>query len=73
MEWLLDIGKQVPALAVLAWVVHTFVRHLERRDEALKGISEQCHIVQRDAIETMRRTNEMWGEWSELLRSMRKE
>ena len=52
-----EVVKQVPSLAVLAWIVWTFIRaqreertaheqHSERREHAIASIGDQCHQFQ---------------------------
>lgn len=57
MDWAVEALKQVPALAVLAWIVRTFITHLERRDE-----------LQREAIECIRHNTEVLGAVKDALR-----
>ena len=63
MEFLEEIGKQVPALAVLAFIVRIFIRaqgdHArEMRDlvklshENFKSLNDECHTIQRDGMMT---------------------
>lgn len=55
METLIEVVKQVPALAVLGYIVLQFFRHLEKRDtQFLK------HLESRDAD-----SRAIWNEISE--------
>lgn len=54
MEILIEVGKQVPALAVLVFVVWTFLKHLEARDKAMREVHEQMHREHLDARQLSR-------------------
>ena len=80
-DTIVELVKQVPALGVLAFVVMRFLRIVEHRDKLFVGqlsdrdkilssISEECHTVQRDAIECIRKSAEVQGEVLALLRRL---
>ena len=63
MEFLEEIGKQVPALAVLALIVRIFItaqgdHAREMRDlvklshDNFKSLNDECHTIQRDSMAT---------------------
>ena len=64
-DFLVTLAGHVPALMVLAYMTLMFIRGQEqsfkRLSESLKGVSEACHIVQRDAIEAMRENSKING------------
>ena len=72
--WLLDLIKFAPVpivcLVVIYKLVNSFLRHMELRDAVLKTISDGCHSVQRDAIESMRRNTEQLGRVEAVLTRM---
>jgi hypothetical protein len=41
----IEIVKAVPALGVLAWIVHRFLAHLKEKALVDKQIAEACHTV----------------------------
>jgi hypothetical protein len=45
-----EIAKQVPALAVLAFVVFLFLERQKEQMAHIDLVSSQCHEVQRDSI-----------------------
>lgn len=51
----LELLKQVPALAVLAFIVIQFLRYLEKKEcnlqDMLTRIGDTCHQVQRETTE----------------------
>lgn len=63
--WIIDLAKYAPVpvacLIVIYKLVHTFLHHIEKRDEMLKTISDGCHEVQKDAIASMNRNTETLG------------
>ncbi len=68
MDWLIEVGKQVPSLGVLAWIVHSFLKHLADREKGLAVIAEACHSVQRDAIRVMQENAAVMAEIKESLK-----
>ena len=70
LSWVAEAAKQIPALLVLVFLIHKFLKYLIKRDEALEGISEQCHKVQRDAIEAIKQNSRALGEVSVLLKRL---
>lgn len=69
--WIIDLIKYSPVpvacLIVIYKLVHTFLHHIEKRDDVLKTISDGCHEVQRNAIESMNRNTEQLGRVEVLL------
>ncbi len=69
--WIIDLIKYSPVpvacLIVIYKLVHTFLHHIEKRDAVLKTISDGCHEVQRNAIESMNRNTEQLGRVEVLL------
>ncbi len=57
----LEILKQVPALAVLAWLVTRFLNEIGKRDEVLKDLSAACHDVHQRSIVAVDRNSEALG------------
>lgn len=66
------IAEQVPALAVLVFVVVVFLRSQGKRDEAFLGFIEQqnerfknlgdaCHVVQEKATTAIAENTKMYG------------
>jgi len=83
---LIESAKQVPALAVLAFLTWKFLTHMKEREdkfaETLYGIGENCHEQARDltnrylmALErnsdALKTNTETLGEVKEALRSQR--
>lgn len=46
-SFLSEVAKQVPSLAVLCFVVWVFIRHLDKRSEALSKMHEE-HLYARE-------------------------
>ncbi len=69
-DFFAQLATQVPSLGVLVVVVVIFLRHLNKRDELLGDISEKCHEVQRDAINTIKENSRVLGEMSVILRRL---
>ena len=65
-----QLSQQVPALIVLAWVVHKFVKHLERRDDMMETIGTECHRVQHDSRVALQDTQRALGEVTQALRQL---
>ena len=74
-EFMLELAKQVPALAVLGLIVWKFLAHLAARDEnqtnrdkvfaaALATLGDSCHEVQRESNQVMRDNTNALGEFS---------
>ena len=57
-----DIASQVPALAVLTFVVIRFLSYLDKRDDMLRHIGDDCHEVQRLAIAAINENSRVLGE-----------
>lgn len=81
MDWAIDVLKQVPALAVLAWLVHRglenqkhvaemFLERLRNRDEVLRQIEQNCHALQKDAIKAIVTNTAALAEIREALRRL---
>lgn len=71
MDKILEMAVgQVPALVVLVWLVHYFLRNLKERDHFLRDIGEGCHEVQRDAIETIKENTRVLGEMHTYLKHL---
>ena len=66
--FVVEAAKQVPALAVMVYLVLKFLAFTEKRDRALKEISDQCHATQNRATEAMIKNSETLAQWSELIR-----
>ena len=60
-EFLIEVGKQVPNLGALIFLVRWFLSHLANRDATLREIQENCHAVQRESVEAMRDTARTLG------------
>ena len=56
--WVIEIIKQVPALAVLAYVVREFLKAQTEMRTELRQISTACHEVQQASVEATRQTTE---------------
>jgi len=69
-DFFTQLAAQAPSLGILVVVVIIFLRHLNKRDEMLNGISEKCHEVQRDAINTIKENSRVLGEISVVLRKL---
>jgi len=52
-----DLVKQVPALAVLCYMLMAFLGHLKHRDENDKTQQESCHNFQREMMAQATVTN----------------
>ena len=61
-ETLTKLATQIPALATLVALVVVFVRYLERRDLALKEISDNCHTTQQNSTKAVLELTEVLGE-----------
>lgn len=62
-----ETAKQAPTLAVMAWLVFAFLRHLGKRDDVLKGIGDRWHEVQRDSTKAIQENTRMLGKVDEAL------
>ena len=60
IDIVIEVVKQAPALIVLVWLVRHFLAHLQKRDEVLKELGDACHVVQREAIETIRQNSALY-------------
>lgn len=58
MEWLVEAAKQVPALAVLAYLV---VYLSSKSEERLKGITEAQDKTMKSLIDTLAANNQALG------------
>ncbi len=60
-----ELLKQVPALAVLAWVVYVFLKFIRQceadRSENVKRLADDCHRIQQRAIDGLDRNTEILG------------
>lgn len=67
-ETIIDVGRQVPALAALIFLVLTGLREMrivttsflkqlseseKVREDSLKRLASECHSVQRDSVKAM--------------------
>ncbi len=68
-EWTLPLLQEAPSLAIMAALVYLLNRSMEKRDarfleymqardklftDSMRTMGDECHEVQRDAIETMK-------------------
>lgn len=74
---LTELLSQTPGVGAILLVVAWFRADLRKRDATLKDIGDdyqksrdECHGVQRDAIEVMRETSRIFGQNAELLREV---
>lgn len=72
---LTEIATQAPGVGAILLIVAWFLKALKARDYMLKRLGEdyeksrdECHAVQRDAIEVMRENSRAFGQNTELLR-----
>jgi len=65
-----EIAKQVPALAVLAFLVFTFLHHLEKRDAMLHELSENSRLLQVDTRAALHENTMALGKVVEALRQV---
>jgi hypothetical protein len=65
--------RQAPSLAVLAFVVVQFLKHMRARDAVLTEISDGCHEVQRDAIKCISDNTRVLGEHHHAMDEIAKE
>lgn len=72
-----EIASQTPAIGAILIIVAWFLKALSKRDAVLKDVGDQygksrdeCHSVQRDAIEAMRENSRVFGQNAELLREV---
>lgn len=63
----LEIAREVPNLAVLTAIVVIFLRHMQKRDEMLRSIGQDCHEVQNRSIMAMERNTEQLGKTEKVL------
>ena len=70
MDVLTEVLKQVPALAVLGYIVIQFLKHLEMRDQLLKSIGAECHDVQRQTSDALLENARVMAEVRVLLKDM---
>lgn len=74
---LTSLFDKAPELVAILIVVGLFLKALKSRDSMLKDLGkdyensrDECHKVQRDAIEVMRETSRIIGENSAVLREI---
>ena len=72
-----ELITQTPAIAAILVIVAWTLKAMRARDALLKDLGkdyedsrDQCHKVQRDAIEVMRETSRVLGEITALMREM---
>lgn len=53
-DFLYQILREVPGLAVNLIIVVAFLKNLGRRDELARTVSEECHDVQRETASMMK-------------------
>ena len=49
-----EILKQVPALAVLAYIVIRFLKHLEEGNKVIRSMHKECHDIQKETIAALK-------------------
>jgi hypothetical protein len=62
--------QHAPSLAIMAFMVYIFLKHLARRDVLMKTIGDECHTVQRDSIKAINSNTKMLAEVSVELREL---
>lgn len=74
---LTELVTQTPAIGAILIIVAWFLKALSKRDAILKDVGDEyqksrdeCHSVQRDAIEVMRENSRVFGQNAELLREV---
>ena len=68
--FVMGLLKQVPALAVLAYIVFIFLKHLAHRDEVMRKIGDGCHEVQKESHTVMREVSSAMGENTTAMREV---
>ena len=68
--FVMGLLKQVPALAVLAYIVFIFLKHLAHRDEVMRKIGDGCHDVQKESHLVMREISTAFGENTTAMREV---
>lgn len=70
-EWMLDIGRQVPALVVLSllvWYVVKYFSEAQRQShEAIRGIVADSNETSRAAATVIKENSEMYGRVAQVL------
>jgi len=69
-EVFIGLAKQSPGLAVAVAIVVIFVRHLNRKDDQMKAITERCHETQMESSSAVREITKAITEVTERLRLM---
>ncbi len=69
-EVFINLAKQSPGLAVAIAIVVVFVRHLGRKDDQAKAVSDRCHEVQMESTTAIREMTKGMTEVTERLRFM---
>ena len=69
-EVLVSLAKQSPGLAVAIAIVVIFVRHLGKKDDQAKAVSDRCHEVQHESTVALREISKGMTEVTERLRFM---
>ena len=69
-ELVINFARHAPGLAVAVAIVVIFVRHLNRKDDQIKIISDRCHDTQQDSSTALREMTQAITEVTERLRMM---
>ncbi len=56
-----ELIRQTPCLVILAFVVVTFLRHMEKANIRNQLMAQHCHEVQREATQAINKTAEVIG------------
>lgn len=59
---IMNIMEQVPALAVLAFIVYDQRKYMEKRDVVHRDIATECHDIQKKAIEVIQENSRVLGQ-----------
>ena len=66
-DWIREVGKQVPALCVLVWIVWKFLSHDKEGRRFLLDAQERCHDVTERSNLVMQKAVGAMGEVREAL------
>lgn len=64
--------REMPSLGVMLVMVLTFLRHLNRRDEIAKAVSDQCHEVQIQTAQAIRENVEALAKHNDAINDLAK-
>ena len=67
-----EVIVNTPQIGALAWIVWVFIKHLDRRDQVIKEISEECHSVHNRSIEAVNENKELMGRNTQVLGQVEK-